>query len=231
MVNEADSRLNDFDSEGLTSLGTSFIVEADAMVVVGDILRGFDGRWPQRSMQLRAVYLSENHLVNAHFHFSNFNPKDDDDFMLVRIEWRKGRARTKKLPRRVQSLVGRSQDIDAMMAVLIPVINLASVRCESQYLLEVEQWAPRVALPLVQLPVPGTSLEQISGIRLTGSPINPNEYAILDLLTASAFSVSLSFRPDEMWEYSLFDTLAILSMRMRDCLVGSKDGHTTNGDT
>ena len=211
------------------SLSTSFNLERSETAVVEESLQRFDNKWPRRSVAIEAGYPSDDYLVDTNLWFSSFDPDDDEDFVLVQIEWERGLPRPKKLTRQLQKLIDRVRDIDAILLALKPFIDLTDSRCQSHYQLDLEEWTPCVSLPLLQIKVPGTSLERISGVRLTSSNPSTYESATLDLLDGSRFGVSLAFRAKGTLSEELFDTVSLHSRRIRDCLV--KPRHKYGMDT
>ena len=227
---ESDRPFEAFSSGELVSLSTSFVLGRDAVEALRDVLQNYDSRWPRRNITIEGAHEVGNNLVIIDFWLTSFDPDDDDDYVFVRITWGSVPTQGERLTRRERNLVKKLSNINAMLSALSPFVELGESRCSSSYHLNMEQWTPCISLPLLQINVPGTSLQRVSGVRFTSQQPDAHEYAILDMVDESTLSVSLGFRSEGALSEEVFDIVELESRRMRDCLVVPKNTRETTVD-
>ena len=216
-----------FSSGELKSLTTSFVLKSDTVAGLKDVIQDYDSRWPQRNITIEGAHVLGDSLVTVTLWLSSVDPDDDDDFVFVRITWGTVPVQGKRLTRKERNLVNKLSGINSTLLALSHFAERVEFRCTSFYRLDMERWTPCVSLPLLQINIPGTPFQRISGVRFT-SEQSDTPYAILDVLDESTLGVSLGFSLEEaLSSEEVFDIVALESSRMRDCLVAPKSTHET----
>ena len=92
-------------------------------------------------------------------------------------------------------------------------------RNHSRWSLDFAQWTPCVTLPLIQIRFPGTPYQRISGVRLSSDRSDGAEYAILDMTSATTFTVALSFTFESPVSVHLCGAGVEAARRARDLVI------------
>lgn len=213
-----------FLESGLTMLTVRFVLPNLDIDDWQHALEAFNDDWPESEFTLRGAYEQAGYLLVKTLDLGDCDPSDEDDFVIVDVEWRLRRRPARNRPTSQElALVDGLASVDGVLESLSSVVVDQKLVCRSSYQLGRDKWVSRIALPLLQLDIVGTRLSQVSGVQLTPERRDYRHYAHLSVPDENTLHVLLGFTVKGSLSQDIFSAAETESRRVRDCLVYVKD--------
>ncbi len=209
----------------LESLSVAFHMSSGEAAQLESWLQEFDTGWPDRSFFLfDADPIGADELITTQLWLSSCDLDDVDDYVLVMVDWATEAVLRNGLSEIQQAEVDGLGKVTNILGTVAKLVGSGTFRCTSSYLLDRSNWEPVIALPLMRINIPGTSLQQISGVRFSAGRPAVHHSATLEIMDNDTLKVILEFvskggGPPE----GFFDAVLPDSDRMRNCIVTHED--------
>ena len=214
---------DEFQTGELENLNGSAFIPLEGMLdAIKSDVQKYAPDWPKQAVSLEAEYQLENNLIHTTLELEPPHSRDGNNCIL---RWRQVRRplKTPGLTSEESISPHGIETINAFLAMLDAFSGQVNFGCRSMWNLEFAHWTPRISLPLLQVSIPGTSFEQVSGIRLSPRRRSPREYAIVNMKNDESFSVSLGFIFRSGLTGHLLTDAATESRRIRDAIILRSD--------
>ena len=167
--------------------------------------------------------LDRDELLTTRLWLSSCDLRDVDDYVLVSVDWDTESVWLDDLTEMQQWQTDRSGDISQLLKSVAQLAGQDTFRCTSSYRLDRSNWEPIIALPLMRIDIPGTSLQQISGVRFSTARPAAHHSAVLEIVDDDILKIILEFGSKAGPPEEFFNQILLDSNRMRDCIVTRGD--------
>ncbi len=150
--------------------------------------------WPRRPIDLLGGDKSDGNMVMTHIHSRYTGDTEEQPRLYVDVESFTYPLEDDLPPTERRRLRRDLQKIDSFLATLNRFTNEIHFHCRLNWRFPLGSIISVIHLPLMQVPIPGTPYEQISGVRLTSSSPGDSEYAILDLEGQEQLHLTIVFQ-------------------------------------
>ena len=154
-----------------------------------------DRAWlgPERSVTFYgSKLLGPDGPLTTRLWLSSCDLRDVDDYVLVSVDWDTEPVLLDDLTEMQQLQTDRS-DVSQLLEAVAQLAGRDTFRCTSSYRLDRSDWEPIIALPLMRIDIPGTSLQQISGVRFSTARPDAHHSAVLEIVDDDTLKVILEF--------------------------------------
>lgn len=186
-------------------------------------LKGFQRGWPKRRVDLIGAEESDGWLILSHLHVAYSEDADDEKLLAIDLDCNKYDVEDRLAPNARRRLTRGIRKIREALELLEPHTIDKHFHCTLGWRFPADEITSAIHLPLLQISIPGTPFEQVSGVRLTGAPSSPFEYAILDLEGQDNLQLTIRFQYYDSLSPATIDTVVRKGEEIREHIVKAKD--------
>ena len=204
-------------------IGLAFSISLSDAETINEGVGHFLKRWPDRPVDLLGVDEIDGSTVLTHLQMRYRDEEDDkkirdSDLDRVRHEVEVGLSAGVR-----RGLRRKTNEIFSVLTAVQSLVTDKHLHCTLSWRFPIDSVNSVLSLPLMQVPIPGTPYEQISGVRLTSSPPNVFEYAVLDLDGQDYLHLTIRFEYNGSLTQSGINTTIEKGEQLRESLVKWKN--------
>lgn len=208
------------------ALGLAFSISLPVAEDLDVELKEVVKRWPDRPIDVMGASESDGTVILCHMQMHYRDETEEKKTLDINLDCNKYEVEG-GLPSAVRRRLTRAlNSVSAIMAVLESHAADKHFHCTLGWRFPVDSVTPIIHLPLMQIPIPGTPFEQVSGVRLTSSTPDVFQYAVLDLESEDQLHLTIRFEYHGSFSPSTIDTAIGRGEELRKSIVKWKDTET-----
>lgn len=207
-------------AEITTALSISTPSEWNAL---SDRLLEIEKRWPRHPVDLLGGEETDDRLSLSHLALSVDNRVGEDlNYLELELIYSQLKL-TKRIPaRRRRKLQDDAASVKSTLSLLEEFFQESQWHCNCHWTFNPDLITPVIQLPLLRVQVPGTHLNEISGVRFT-DPLR-SEFVILDLVGPEELHMTANFTFHQTFVKDIIDTVVARGEVIRDAFISPREG-------
>ena len=190
---------------------------------LSDELVGIEKRWPRRPVDLLGGAATDDNLGLSHLQLSVEKRTGEGSTNLeLELNYTQHHL-AKRIPaRRLRKLQDDHASLNRTLSLLGEFSQEAHLHCTCHWNFSRDLISTVIQFPLLQIPVPGTRMTEINGVKFT-DPLK-SEYVVLDLINSDNIHMAAYFAFHQGISSDIINTVVARGEVIREAFISPREG-------
>lgn len=202
-----------------TTLRVSNDSQRDAL---HDRLIAIEKKWPKRPVDLLGGEATDDRLALTHLFLSVENRLGEVSKIELELNYSQHPITTRIPARRRRKLQNEDASVKSTLSILEEFCEESHWHCTCHWTFNSNIVSTVIQLPLLRIPVPGTRMTEISGVRFT-DPLK-SEHVILDLISTDSIHMAAYFAIQQSFSTDMINIVVARGEEIREAFISPREG-------
>ncbi len=190
---------------------------------LSDRLVQMEKRWPKRPIDLLGGEATDDNLGLSHLHLSvEKRAGEDSEHLELELNYSQHHL-AKRIPaRRLRKMQNDDASFRSTLSVLGDFSQDSHLHCTCHWTFNPNLISTVIQFPLLQIPVPGTRMTEINGVKFTDP--RKSEYVILDLVSSDNIHMAAYFAFHQAINADIINTVVARGEVIREAFISPREG-------
>jgi len=190
---------------------------------LSDRLVEMEKAWPKRPVDFLGGEATDDQLSLSHLLLAVENRTEEDSKHLeLELNYSQHKLTSGISTRRRRKLQNDAASINSTLSLLAEFIQESHWHCTCHWTFNPDLISTIIQLPLLRIPIPGSQMTEISGVRFT-DPLK-SEHVILDLISPDSIHMAAYFAFHQTFSTDIIDTVVARGEAIRDVFISPREG-------